>query len=136
MSAMEVREQKEASNASIIPFHKRWRNSQAFAQGVLAPRDLIFTGSFFLCNLSSLSPPAALSTRRRKQMVAIAGQARLGTKPSQAGERKKRQRTGQGHRPRASSPNLHLWSPFLPCLPLLTWSSFSGLFPIVLSSHV
>lgn len=135
MSAIEVRKQKEASNTPIIQFPKRWRNSQAFAQGILASHDLIFIGSFFLCNLSSLSPPAASSTRRRKQLVVIAGQAKLWAKLTMQGKREKRRR-GQVQRPRGKLPILHPWSPSPPCLPLLTWSSFSGLFPMMPSSLV
>lgn len=95
MSAIKVRKQKEASNTPIIQFPKRWRNSQAFAQGILTSHDLIFIGSFFLCNLSSLSPPAASSNRRRKQLVVIAGQAKLWAKPNHAGEeREAKERAG------------------------------------------
>lgn len=129
MSAIEVRKQKEASNAPIIPFPQRWRNSQAFAQGVLSSRDLIFTGSFFLCNLSSLSPPAASSTRRRKQMVVIAGQARIWAKPSHSGEEREKTKDGAVPRPHGKLPSSSPMDAFPPCLSLLTWPSFSGFFP-------
>lgn len=97
MSAVEVRKQKEASNAPIIPFAERSRSSQVFAPGILASHDLVFTGYFFLCSFSSLSPPAASPTRRRKQVVVIAGLARPWAKPSRPGEtRRMLQRDGEG----------------------------------------